>query len=78
MLQMAKTPSENILKLRELTDKICNVSPNSDLEIALRELKIIVDEGNKEVNVSVTPQKKLKCYEKMYTTITNILNTVSI
>ena len=75
---MARTPSENILKLRELTDKICNVSPNSDLEIALRELKVVVDEGNKEINVSVTPQKKLKCYEKMYTTITNILNTVNI
>lgn len=75
---MAKTPSENILKLRELTDKICNVSPSSDLEIALRELKVAVDEGNKEINVSVTPQKKLKCYEKMYTTITNILNTISI
>ena len=75
---MANTPSENILKLRELTKKICNESPNSDLEIALRELKVVVDEGNKEINVSVTPQKKLKCYEKMYTTITNILNTVSI
>ena len=78
MFQMAKTPSENILKLRELTEKICNESPNSVLEIALRELKVVVDEGNKEINVSVTPQKKLKCYEKMYTTITNILNTVSI
>lgn len=78
MLQMAKTPSENILKLRELTEKISKTSPNSDLETALRELKIAVDEGNKEINVSGTPQKKLKCYEKMYTTITNILNTVSI
>lgn len=75
---MAKTPSENILKLRELTEKICNESPTSNLEIALRELKVVVDEGNKEINVSITPQKKLKCYEKMYTTITNILNTVSI
>jgi hypothetical protein len=78
MLQMAKAPSENILKLRELTEKISNSSPNNDLEIALRELKVAVDEGNKEINVSITPQKKLKCYEKMYTTITNILNTVSI
>ena len=78
MLQMAKSPSENILKLRELTDKICNASPNSNLEVALRELKVVVDEGNKEINVSVTPQKKLKCYEEMYTTITNILNTISI
>lgn len=78
MLQMAKTPSENILKLRELTNKISETSPINDLETILHNLKIVVDEGNKKINVSVSLQKKLKCYEEMYTTITNILNTVSI
>lgn len=75
---MAKKPSENILKLRELTEQICNVSPINELETALQNLKVIIDEGSKEINVSGSIQKKLKCYENMYTDITNILNSINI
>jgi len=75
---MKSSPSENILKLRELTEKMSNPLPYDEIETALHNLKITLEEGNKEINVLVTAQKKLKCYENMYTKITNILKTINI
>ncbi len=50
-----------------------------DLETDIKiELKNIVDSGKGEINGSKTPQSKIKCYEKMCTTITNILNNVKL
>ena len=38
-----KIPSENILKLRELTEKICNRTPNDEHYAILKELKDIIE-----------------------------------
>lgn len=73
-----KSTSENILKLRELTKKIDNITPYNEIETVLCEIKNMLIEGNDEINVLVTPQKKLKCYEKMYAKITNMLKEINI
>ena len=52
----------------ELYDKI--------YEEVFNEIKIVVDEGRKEAMTSSTPQLKLNCYEKMCTSITNILHKI--
>lgn len=73
-----RNTSENILKLRELTEKITETPPNSELEDVLHNIKITIDESLNEINVSNSIQKKLKNYESLYEKITNILKTVYI
>ena len=70
-------PSENILKLRELTKMMAD-QPNNTYEVVVRKLKKVVDDGKKTVNESLSPQNKIKCYEEMCMVITNILNNVKI
>lgn len=70
-------PSDNILKLRELTEKL-TVSVEDDYQTILKRLKNIVDDGKKNINDSVTAHSKIKCYEKMCMTISSILNQVNI
>lgn len=71
--------SENILKLRELTEKI-NDTKNKDSEYKLivKRLKQIVDEGKKHITDSSSPQSKILCYEQMCSTITSVLSSVKI
>jgi hypothetical protein len=73
-----KIPSENILKLRELTEKICNRPLNDEHYVILKELKDIIDDGKEEVSNLKTTTSKIKCYEKMCVKITNILNNVKL
>lgn len=74
---MAKQPSENIIKLRELIEKSTNPNEES-YETVLKRLKKVVDEGKKDLGNSISPQNKIKCYEKMCVTITSILNEVEL
>jgi hypothetical protein len=75
---MSKTvTSENILKLRELTEKICESSPhNNEANVVLKELKTVVEEGETEVLHLSTPASKLKCYERMCDKINNIFKSI--
>jgi len=74
---MEKVINDNLSKLRELTNKIADHSPEGEYELVLKSLKNIITEGKDEVITSSTPQKKIKCYEKMCTQITSILNNVN-
>ena len=69
--------SENILKLRELTNKICK-SPNSDYENVLKNVKLLIEENEEEVSNLTTSLTKIKCVEKMCLKINNILNSIKI
>lgn len=71
--------SENILKLRELTEKICEMSPQ-DLEanVVLKELKMVVEQGETEVLHLSTSASKLKCYERMCDKINNIFKSMKL
>jgi len=69
-------PSENILKLRELTDKIDKETKSDDYKSIVKQLKNIVDEGKNEIESTTSEKTKIKCYESMCTTITNLLTSV--
>lgn len=70
--------NDNLLKLRELSEKISSISNNEgNYEIVLKKLKSVVDEGKNKITDSKSAQSKIKCYEKMCTTITSILNNVN-
>lgn len=70
---MTSVPSENILKLRELTEKMCTAVPNDKILYLVQD---IIDEGVKEVVKSKTDKTKIKCYETMCYKITNILTSI--
>jgi hypothetical protein len=69
---MKSVPSENILKLRELTDKLCNVSNDESREV-LEKLKNIIYENKKMIDSYKTERTKLKCYEDLCNTIIGLL-----
>jgi hypothetical protein len=66
------SPSDNILKLRKLTEQICNIEPTG--ECIIETLKILIDKTNEEILVSKTEKTKLKHYEKMFSQIKKIIN----
>lgn len=70
---MTSVPSENILKLRELTEKMCSSIPNVEI---IELVQHILDEGIEEVIKSKTDKTKIKCYETMCYKITNILTSI--
>lgn len=61
------SPSENILKLRKLTEQICSIEPDTDC--VLNEIRIIIDSCTEQIISSKTEKTKLKYYEKMFSEI---------
>jgi predicted RNA-binding protein len=70
---MEISPSENIIRLRELSEKLYAVDIQDDYKEMMTEIKNIVETSKEEISVNSTPKAKVKCYEKMCTTITNLL-----
>lgn len=68
--------SENIVKLRELTANITKEKKGDDYKMIVKKLKSIIDDGKNEIEKSKSEKIKIKCYESMCTTITNLLTTV--
>lgn len=68
--------NDNIVKLRELTDKICKgevMDDSSYIEI-IKQIKQIVDEEENNLSLIHGNAKKIKCYEDMCSKIKIILN----
>jgi hypothetical protein len=72
MSEFQISPSENILKLRKLTEQICNVETSVDCII--ENLKIAINIGTEDILSSKTERTKLKHYEKMFSEIKTIIN----
>lgn len=70
---MSTIPSDNILELRRLSAKLCEVNNNNNYEDIIVEVKTLVETGTSEITQIKTPREKLKCYEKMCQNITNLL-----
>jgi hypothetical protein len=66
------SPSENILKLRKLTEQICNVETSE--EDVLEKLKNVIQKASDNILSSKTERTKLKYYEKMFSEIKTIIN----
>lgn len=72
---MKAVPSENILKLRELNQKLTSESEHPDeYKKIVDELKKILECGKQEATETTTSTSKIKCYENMCSKITMILN----
>jgi len=74
---MKGVPSENILKLRELNQKLTSETEHPDeYKKIVDELKEIVECGKQEIIDSKSATRKIKCYENMCSKITIILNKI--
>jgi|688.fasta_scaffold988297_2 hypothetical protein len=69
---MNNVPNENILKLRELTDKLCTM-PDETVG-TMREIKSVIKENEEILKVTKSDRKKIKCYEVLFDKIKSILN----
>jgi hypothetical protein len=69
-------PNENILKLRELTGKMTDDKEN-EYKLIVKKLKGIVNEGKDQIADADCSESKIKCYETMCTTITNLLSNIN-
>jgi hypothetical protein len=72
---MRTVPSENILKLRKLTDEICNSESRDEYKEIVLNLKSFLIEGDVELSKYKTIKHKVKTYENILTSFTKILNT---
>jgi len=74
-----KNVSENILKLRELNQRLTSEShPNNEYVKIVEEIKELIDSNKIEINDTSSNISKLKCYESMCSKIILILNQIKI
>jgi len=73
---MTSVPNDNILRLRELTNKICNSKPNNEYKLIVDELKKVISDGKKDIDESETNEIKINCYESMCMAVMNIINKI--
>jgi hypothetical protein len=74
---MKSVPSENILQLRELSNKICATNKNDEqYHGVISEMKKLVEESKRQIEITRTSKDKVKCYEKMCVAITNLLQKI--
>jgi len=78
MLKVMKSvPSENILKLRELTCDLAKTHPN-EYKVIIQKLKKIIDEGKTEIDGNACDENKIKCYETMCVSIMTLIKSIEI
>jgi hypothetical protein len=70
--------NENLIKLKELTEKISKDLPNTEYKSIIKELKTIINKGEEEIYHISNPTKKLACYEKLCSSMNNFLNNLKI
>lgn len=74
---MSNVPSENILKLIELTDQLC-VNDDDSYRLVIIKMKEIIESGKIELVKARTTKNKIKCYETICQTLANVLNNIKI
>ena len=70
---MESIPSENILELRRLSAKLCEINDFDNYKEIIIEVKNVVETSTAEIIQNKTPKQKIKCYENMCINITNLL-----
>lgn len=74
---METVPSENILALRKLSEKLSQASDTENYQNVIKQIKNVVEGLSLEIEKKSTPIEKVKCYDKMCITITNLLEKLN-
>ena len=79
---VSKVVNENMVKLKELTDRICAEEATdineTDYKIAVEEINNVFTSEIHNIEDSQNKEKKLKCYENICSNIQIILNKFKI
>jgi CHASE3 domain sensor protein len=75
---MNRIPSDNIIKLRELAEKLSTHTSDSDYLETLHSLKTEIDFSVDEVENTKTIKNKVKSYEHLVKRLNGILHSVNI
>lgn len=80
MVSTTYAKSENLIKLKELSDKLCNVNSEDDVQYkdAVNEIANIVEVSEDVIVDEDNTNDKLKCYEIMCSKLKIILNKFKI
>ena len=70
---MNSVPSDNIIELRRLSEKLCKTDDDNNYKEVIIEMKKIVESSKSEIEKNNTPKEMVKCYESMCAAITNLL-----
>lgn len=73
---MISKPSDNILELRRLSEKLCETTHPDYYKDIIDEIQKLVECGKAEVIQEKTTKEKIKCYENMCMNITKILQKI--
>lgn len=73
------TSHDNLIKLKKLTDEICafeqdKISEDYENKKIINEIKETIDSETQNIKLVNSEYEKLKCYEKMFLKLNNILN----
>lgn len=69
-------PSQNILQLRELAEKLCMESLDNEYKEIILVMKKLEDDNKKLIANCKTLEEKIKCYEAMHTQMNKILQKI--
>jgi hypothetical protein len=70
--------SDNLIKLKELTEKMCEFDENDTYYNSIKEIKENILQFEKDLTINPTQKNKLSCYEKLHNKIKNILNKTKL
>jgi hypothetical protein len=79
MVSANHVKNENLIKLRELSDKICSVEANTtDYKEAVCEMADVIEHSEDMIEDANNTDNKIKCYESMFSKLKLILNNFKI
>jgi hypothetical protein len=70
--------SDNLIKLKELTEKMCGFDESNVYYNSIKEIKENILQFENELKTDQTQKNKLSCYEKLHNKIKNILNKTKL
>jgi hypothetical protein len=71
--------NENLIKLKELSDKICDAQANkTNYKEAVDEMVDVIEHSEDIIEDEKNADNKIKCYESMFSKLKLILNNFKI
>lgn len=83
MVHQSYTKSENLIKLKELSDKLCEssfqtVESDDNYKKVFGEISNVIENSEDLVDDVTTTDEKIKCYESMCSKLKGIVNKINL
>ena len=83
MVHQSYSKSENLIKLKELSDKLCEpsfqtVESDDNYKKVFGEISNVIENSEDLVDDVTTTDEKIKCYESMCSKLKGIVNKINL